>query len=108
MLCFSLGLFKNNGIFRVILNGIANRIFQNNNKPARCSVQVVGDLAKVQACESVACLDEWSIRTGFDCQYIVIQKYGEDQKLITSLDWGNQNKVVYSTKEVLIFSFPES
>ncbi|MBI5963259.1 MAG: hypothetical protein HY863_07280 [Chloroflexi bacterium] len=65
------------------------------------------NLARVQACESVVCLAEWSARTGLDYQYIVIQKSGVDQGLLSSLDSENQYKVIYSTKEVLIYSLLE-
>ena len=63
-----------------------------------------GDLAEVQICKSAACIIEWSARTGLDYQYIVIQKSGVDKKLFASLDQANEYKVVYSTKEILIFS----
>jgi hypothetical protein len=63
-----------------------------------------GSFVEVQSCKTSACIAEWSAQTGLDYQYLVIQKSGADKKLITSLDQSYEYDVIYSTKEVLIYS----
>jgi len=61
------------------------------------------DFAELQTCDSIACIDDWSARTGLEYQYIVVQKTGVNKSLITSLDDAIRLKIVYSTKEELIY-----
>ena len=63
------------------------------------------DFAEVQICKTAACIAEWSKRTGINYQYIVLQKSGVDKKLLASLDTAGEYKTVYSTKEVVVYSF---
>jgi len=63
-----------------------------------------GEIADAQRCQTAACFSEWSARTGLDYQYIVIQKWGVDKKLIASLDKASEYKSVYSTNEVAIYA----
>jgi hypothetical protein len=63
-----------------------------------------GSFFGVQSCKTSACIAEWSAQTGLDYQYLVVQKSGVDKELIRSLDQAYEYDVIYSTKEVLIYS----
>ncbi|MBK8824426.1 MAG: hypothetical protein IPN58_17985 [Anaerolineales bacterium] len=62
-----------------------------------------GDFAEVQGCKTLACITDWSNRTGLEYEYLVIQRSGVDEKLIVSLNTANDYKNIYSTKEILIY-----
>lgn len=61
------------------------------------------DLAEVQACKTTACLVQWSMRTGLDYQYVVIQRPGAELGLITSLEYSRDFELVYSSNGSLIY-----
>ena len=62
-----------------------------------------GDFAEVQACKTADCIEEWSIRTGIEYQYLVVQMAGADKKLPASIDETGNYEVVYSANEILIY-----
>jgi hypothetical protein len=61
------------------------------------------DLADVQDCKTGACLTQWSMRTGLDYQYVVIQRPGAELGLITSLEYSRDFELVYSSNGSLIY-----
>ena len=61
------------------------------------------DLAEVQGCKTTACLSQWSVRTGLDYQFIVIQRPGAELGLITSLEKSLDFELVYSSNGSLIY-----
>ncbi|MFN8412654.1 MAG: glycosyltransferase family 39 protein [Anaerolineales bacterium] len=63
------------------------------------------DLSALQICESVLCVEEWSIRTNLSYDYIVLQKTALGQKLIDSFAASEKYKSIYSTRSVEIYLF---
>ncbi|MBK8615872.1 MAG: hypothetical protein IPN96_01930 [Anaerolineales bacterium] len=64
-----------------------------------------GDFAEVQGCKTLACITEWSERTGLDYHYLVIQRSGVDKKLIDSFARSKKYQIVYSTRQILVYIF---
>ena len=61
------------------------------------------DLADLQQCESAACVEDWSVRTKLEYQYIVITKYDVPKALIQSFHDDKTYTSIYSTDKVDVY-----
>ena len=61
------------------------------------------DLADLQKCESVGCIEAWSERTGLDYHYVVIAKTHLAENLFQSFDEMNSYTQIYDLNEIAIY-----
>lgn len=61
------------------------------------------DLAELQKCETVACVEEWSSRTKLEYQFVVIAKLSKNE--LVNLSFANSKKYrqIYNNGEVAIY-----
>ena len=61
------------------------------------------DLAQLQKCESVTCIEAWSVKTRLDYQYVVISKIKENNLLVISFQESEIYNQIYLNNEVVIY-----
>lgn len=61
------------------------------------------DLSKLQQCDSVTCVETWSVRTGLDYQYIVIVKKEVKEELLRSFEAVDTYTPIYNKDDVIIY-----
>ena len=61
------------------------------------------DLAELQKCESVTCVEEWSVKTGLRYEYIVISTIEENDLIALSFEKPENYKLIYLNDEVVVY-----
>lgn len=61
------------------------------------------DLAELQKCDSVACVESWSESTELDYQYVVIAKTDSNENLLQSFDEMSSYTQIYNLGEIAIY-----
>ena len=61
------------------------------------------DLAELQSCETLACITDWSGRTGLEYQYLVVRESGAGEGILRSLQNSSDYQQVFSNGNVLVF-----
>ncbi|MBL8089778.1 MAG: glycosyltransferase family 39 protein [Anaerolineales bacterium] len=61
------------------------------------------DLAELQNCETVTCVEEWSLRTELDFQFIVINQINESDSVNLSFADSENYQQIYKNDEVTVY-----
>ena len=61
------------------------------------------DLAELQKCETVSCVEEWSLKTELDYQFVVIVKIEENNLINLSFENSENYQQVFINSEVVVY-----
>ncbi|MBL8098120.1 MAG: glycosyltransferase family 39 protein [Anaerolineales bacterium] len=61
------------------------------------------DLAELQNCETVTCVEEWSLRTDLDYEFVVINQIEENDSVNLSFANSENYEQIYKNQEVAIY-----
>jgi hypothetical protein len=61
------------------------------------------DLAELQSCQTVVCVNDWSARMGLDYRYVILRKKGVGKVLLNSFADSPEYKVVYETSGSIVY-----
>jgi hypothetical protein len=61
------------------------------------------ELAELQKCQTITCVESWSTKTDLDFQYLVVIKKNENENLLQSLGDMNAYTQLYDSSEVVIY-----